>query len=179
MIRVLALALLINVQACSLTRGSDLERRDAVQIAYQYLETEKSILDPEQELAVRKVTTDDLGLTHIKLDHLIKNVPVWGEDFIVHLDKKLRVYRVDGKFTDGLRNLKTTPQLDVKAAQSYVQKEFPGWNIKSSRLIIVADVTPPLLSYDIQLEKNFNTQQIFLDADTGKIIKRLGGVTLD
>lgn len=169
----------ISVSACNLTRGFNSADSKAIEVAYDYLAKEKSIDDPARELPVRAVTTDELGLVHVSLDHVINDVPVWGEDFKVHLDKNSQVYTASGKFTAGLTDINATPRLSVQQAQSELQKDSPGWTINSSKLVILPDINPPVLAYVFSLTQDFETRLIFIDANSGQIVKRLDGVTLE
>ena len=175
----LCLGLIFSASACNFTRGSDLSETAAVRIAYRYLETEKLIPEPARELPLRNVTTDELGLVHIDFEHVVDGVPVWGENFKVHLDRESRVYRADGKFTPGLAQLKITPRLSVAQAQSFLLKQYPNGQITKSKLVILPGLTPPTLAYEFLLEQNSTAQTIFLDANTGRIVMRLDGVTLN
>lgn len=173
------LIVFLSVSACNLTRGSALTDSKAIQIAYDYLAKEKAIADPARELPVRAVTTDELGLVHVNLDHVINDVPVWGEDFKVHLDKESRVYSAAGKFSAGLTHMQTTPRLSAQQARSELQKDYTEWTINNYKLVILPDFTPPVLAYVFSVTHDFKTQLIFVDANNGRIVKRLDGVTLE
>lgn len=173
------LALIFSASACNFTRGSDLTQTAAVRIAYRYLETEKLIPDPARELPLRNVATDELGLVHIDFEHVVDGVPVWGENFKVHLNRESLVYRADGKFTPGLAQLNITPRLSVAEAQNFLLKQCPNGQITNSKLVILPNLTPPTLAYEFLFEQNATPQTIFLDANTGQIVMRLDGVTLN
>lgn len=173
------LAAFCAISACNLTRGANSADSKAIELAYAYLEKEKAITDPARELPVRAVTTDELGLVHVSFDHVINEIPVWGEDFKVHLDKNSRVYSAAGKFSSGLMDMKTTPRLNVQQAQSALPNDYSSWMINDSKLVILPDLNPPVLAYVFSLIRNFETRLIFVDADNGRIVKQLAGVTLD
>ena len=51
---------------------------------------------PEEELIPKEVSTDDLGMTHVKLQQVFRGIPVFAGELLVHFRSPNGVYLVNG-----------------------------------------------------------------------------------
>ena len=82
--------------------------------AKQFLRHSKSLFrisDTYDDFTLKKVTKDDLGMTHAKLQQIYKGVPVFGSELILHSNAVNTIKAVNGRFTPDL-------SLDVTASIS-------------------------------------------------------------
>ncbi|MDF1695576.1 MAG: M4 family metallopeptidase [Saprospiraceae bacterium] len=161
-----------------LKQGNSMESK-----AFNFLENAKGLMkinNPSQEFRVVKIDTDDLGMTHVKLQQVIHGIPVYGSEVIYHTTKDASI--LNGRYT-------STPSLD-----SYV----PSIEKQNAEEIAVTDIggiTPLIedkfdlfdferinaelvifegkLAYHFSIYKNIvDLWEYFVDAQTGEIIDR-------
>ncbi|MCX7571753.1 hypothetical protein OS242_17555 [Tumebacillus sp. DT12] len=75
---------------------------EPLDMAYTFLGTVKELYHveaPRKSFRLRKVSKDELGMTHIRLAHIARDIPVWGDEIIIHIDKNGVVRSVNGQFT--------------------------------------------------------------------------------
>lgn len=53
---------------------------------------------PEMELKLLRSDDDELGFTHYRYARLIKEVPVYGDELILHVNNKSQLYMVNGQY---------------------------------------------------------------------------------
>ncbi|TCP54612.1 peptidase YpeB-like protein [Tumebacillus sp. BK434] len=73
--------------------------------ALKFMDTVKALYhfdSAKKTFRLRKVQKDELGMTHVRLAHICNNIPVWGDELIVHIDKDGVVRSVNGEFTPDL-----------------------------------------------------------------------------
>lgn len=133
---------------------------------------------PAQELTVQLVTTDDLGLTHIRLQQVFADLPVWSAELNVHLDRSNHVYLIQGRYIPTPSLLSTTPQITPEgavqraAAHLSLQSGCPG--CRADLLIFPSADANPRLAYGVavpvSLAEGWN---IFVDAENGAILQKI------
>lgn len=96
---------------------------------FAYLEVMKKSLhidDPRSEFQIVSHETDELGITHVKLQQVFKNKKVYGSEIVLHI-KEGQVYLMNGNYypTPTLENI--TPQIDrsqaIEVAKAAVSKK--------------------------------------------------------
>jgi bacillolysin len=65
---------------------------DAVRELYHFDKAKKTF-------RLKRIDRDELGMTHVRLTHVSNNIPVWGDELIVHFDKEGVVRSINGQFT--------------------------------------------------------------------------------
>jgi len=70
-----------------------------------------------------KLKKDELGMTHLKLQHRYKNVPVWGSELILHSNAGNEIVEVNGQFTPGL-SIDVTPAISSQSALEIALKDL-------------------------------------------------------
>ncbi|GCD09289.1 PepSY domain-containing protein [Clostridium sp. FP2] len=71
-----------------------------------FRENNYGIEDSMNELAELKSSEDSLGLTHIKTQQMVKDIPVFGNEYIIHFNQNGEVYCMNGKYDANAKNAK-------------------------------------------------------------------------
>lgn len=103
--------------------------------ALNFLNTVKDLYHfnkASQSFQVKKVDVDQKGMTHVRLSHVAKGIPVWGDELIVHIDKNNIVRSVNGEFTanvekntDRIGEAKIDSKQAIQAALQDVKVQKP------------------------------------------------------
>ena len=91
-----------------------------------YLDALKSAMEiknPREEFDVKKIETDELGQSHVRMQQKIGNVPVWGSEIIVH-ERNGRLELMNGNYfpTPSVKSLE--PSILKDAAETNVQADL-------------------------------------------------------
>ena len=133
---------------------------------------------PLQELVVYSIKSDDLGYTHVRLQQIFADIPVWGAEILVHLDQDKHVYLVTGRYVPTPSQVKTTPQLTADAAKaivaSHLKKPQSSCPACSSTLIFfINEAHEPRLAYRVLASVSLiEGWAITVDAETGAILQK-------
>ncbi|MCX6150797.1 MAG: M4 family metallopeptidase [Ignavibacteriales bacterium] len=137
--------------------------------------------NPAHELKAISSFTDNLSITHIKYQQEINGVKIFHGQLIVHINPDGSVESVNGRYYP-TPDINTTPLLNTLSAINIAknklgnyksEKEFAELNIydKNNTLVLV---------YEVSLPSYYNpNMQIFIDANTGEIIKIDDGLRYD
>lgn len=94
--------------------------------------------DPQTELALERVTHDEIGMDHVRFTQQVNGVPVHGGELIVHL-REGRITAVNGHYYPGLA-VDTAPKLRLgiaaAAVRAHLQLPTAGLSRDQSRLIV-------------------------------------------
>jgi bacillolysin/thermolysin len=133
------------------------------------------IQDQEAELAVKSVTPDALGMTHVRYDQKHKGLPVFGRQLVVHFDR-LAITSVNGDFAD-VRDVGTEPSIQASAARETAVASL------GKRSPIPPKLAPELLVYvnasgrgrlawevGVATRKPLGFWRVFVDALDGRIL---------
>jgi Zn-dependent metalloprotease len=82
--------------------------------------------DPANELVVRSVERDSLGLAHVRLDQVFNGMRVWSGELNVHLDAGGRVYLVQGAYHPTPASLDQPPRDSEERARAAVAVDVSG-----------------------------------------------------
>ena len=75
---------------------------EPLDMAYTFLDSIKELYHVDKvkrSFRLKRVDQDELGMKHVRLTHLCNDIPVWGDEIIVHIDKTGVVRSVNGQFT--------------------------------------------------------------------------------
>ena len=164
--------------------------------ATQYLEAVKSamnIKNPTEEFAVKKVDTDELGQSHVRMQQKLGNVPIWGSEVIVH-EKKGSIELMNGNYfpTPSVKNL--IPTVSTEVAQTAVKADletkggFDILNENSKKYIGGEQFRSELVIYHVKDEKDgeklawhisaypnmLHRYEYFVDAENGAVLDSYG-----
>ncbi|MDQ7076017.1 MAG: hypothetical protein Q9O24_12935 [Gammaproteobacteria bacterium] len=153
------------------------------QTALAYLQRHKmrfQLDDPQQQLTLLRQKRDLLGFQHLSFQQMQNGVPVWRAVLRVHINRAGEVYRVTGKGVAGLTAVATEPQLGVDEVAQYAVALMPAglnvWKVTSAKLYVYAPwQNGKKLVYQVELHRGLIRQFLLLDADDGRLIKRIAG----
>src|SRR5262245_61329464 len=107
--------------------------KKAVATSLNYLTGDRAqavgINNANKELVVRSAETDELGMTHVRLDRVYNGLKVYGEQVVTHLGVDGNVRSVSGgSVSDSVApiNLNTRPSITSDDALKAAKKTFSG-----------------------------------------------------
>ncbi|UCH90162.1 MAG: FG-GAP repeat protein [Thermoplasmata archaeon] len=115
--------------------------------ALDFIDTYSALfrLDPRTDShSVVSVSSSRLGLTNVKLQQEYNDIPVFGAEFIVHLDRSGDIVYMNGNFVPGI-DIGTTSRISAEEAQRYAKLDLLA---KDSRILFSSISTPELSVYD-------------------------------
>lgn len=123
--------------------------------------------------------SDDLGQTHVRLQQRLHGLPVFGAEYIVHMDRDRNVFAMNGRFTPG-RDLPRDPSVDgwsaiERAAEQagIANAKYSGWPTltyvvnERGNAFLAWRVTASYTSVDGE-----EIDHIFADATSGDLVLR-------
>ena len=140
------------------------------------------LTQPADELRVQSVKTDNLGLTHVRLQQTFQDVPVWAAELIVHLNADAQIYLVQGRYIPTPHNLSTDPELTNQAAlqraADHLGKPLAGClKCQAALVIFAAEGKAPRLAYRVlALLSLAEGWEMMIDARTGTILQQLSAI---
>lgn len=160
---------------------------------YAYLNELKPLLRmhaPEEQFAIRNISSDRFAKTHIRLDQVYKGVPVYGADVVVHLDEQGSGELFNGRYVKVPDGIATTPVISpadaIEKAGLHLNRgnekpvPLPAFSIVADRLKPEATLTlfhkkglfPAFrLAYHVVLfSRDHHRWEYFVDASGGDII---------
>ena len=145
---------------------------------------------PARELRLRSTVTDDSGRRHITWQQHYRNLPVWGQELVAHLDADGSLYALNGRYVptpqtlDSVepviaRNTAVQRALEHLSRRVVIESLSPQWRQllgyegPAAQLCIWVD---PLsqqahLSWHLEIRPDARTRWVyFIDAHTGQIL---------
>ncbi|MCA1010483.1 M4 family metallopeptidase [Halobacillus halophilus] len=134
---------------------------------------------PEESLESTKVTKDELGMTHVKLQQKKNNIPVEGNEVTVHYSSDNRVQSVSGQFNEAIEKEGLPSKASLSASESIklAKKavEAPDQLVESpdSELVYYSFQGENHLAYKVNV--NFlgdspGNWSVYVDANSGEVI---------
>ena len=81
---------------------------------------------PEAEFSIKKAWTDELGMTHVRLQQMLGGIPVEGGELVAHAGADGVFSKINGHHFATPRLSKLTPGLSASAATDLAKKEIGG-----------------------------------------------------
>jgi Zn-dependent metalloprotease len=135
-------------------------------------------ISPPFTAQVKKVQTDSLGFTHVRIAQLYHGLPVVGGEVVVHINNHNIVYYISGRYLPPLA-ISIEPSISAEAVLQAALKEFAG----------TPDVTvskqPSLVVFGSHLAYYFVIEQgsnpvgqwwHYVDAHTGELLQRYNNI---
>ncbi|WP_188454939.1 M4 family metallopeptidase [Virgibacillus oceani] len=152
--------------------------------ALNYLKKNEKIIgvkNPGENLKVKSVQEDDLGMTHIRFNQTKNGVPIEGAEVIVHFNKKNEIVSVNGHHNKAAANNAIDTAASIKAdkalelAKSSVKAPETLAYEPTSDLVVYPFEGKNSLAYKINV--NFLGDEpgnwfVFVDANTGEVIDK-------
>lgn len=147
------------------------------------------IKDPLNEFSIKSSMTDDLGMTHVRLQQKVKNINVYGAEIIIHGSGQTFDF-LNGSYYPTITMEQVIPSLlsdvalsncvkDMGTVQTYKHKTGPifGQLKTSNELVIYPYEGAFYLAYHISTYKNLVERwEYFIDANTGDIINKFQSI---
>ena len=153
--------------------------------------------DAAPDVRVVRTESDDLGLTHIRVQQTVGGVPVFGAESALHL-RDGRAYAWGGDLHPGAVNVRTTPALDaatsIQAAQRALgpveyrrasgdapltgREAAADWAPRAELVVLPHD-GDYVLTYHVRLFVEAPTPanwEVFVDATTGEVVHRFNSI---
>ncbi len=129
------------------------------------------------ELLATRVDTDELGITHVRVQQTVNGVPVFGGEAIVHLDAATGRRHVTDKVEVEL-DVDTTPAIDAIDAQDLAIELEPGGALTEVEpaLYVLRQGDADHLVWMVDLETRDGAgalvakPRLFVDAQTGELV---------
>jgi Zn-dependent metalloprotease len=145
------------------------------------------LIQPADELIVKSVKTDDLGLKHIRFQQVLQGIPVWACEIIVHLDRSNRVYLVQGQYIPTPTDVDIRPVITQGQACSVVAEHLE-WGTEEPRsanchpklVIFAPSDKAPILAYRVLVNVSLiKGWACMVDAQAGDVLEKLSTVYTD
>ena len=149
-----------------------------------FKENNFGIEDSVNELAELKSSDDSLGYTHIKTQQMVKGIPVYGNEYIVHFNQNDEVYAINGKYDATAK--------DTKINKGHFIGEIKALNIAKAQVIFdELEIAPTTKLYLYNINDKYipvymvtlsflyptpGNWQIFVNAETGTIVKAINKI---
>ncbi len=144
---------------------------------------------PRKELALINLKSDNLGMTHVRYEQRVKNLPVFSSSVAVHLDASGEVNSASAEIVPNMiiKNRQgVTSEVAVSKASAAFRKDLPGVApvLKSTTEVIYS---PGLIHHtastdgyyawkvDLTNPKNGADETYFIDERTGAVLFHLSG----
>ncbi|MDD4053056.1 MAG: M4 family metallopeptidase, partial [candidate division Zixibacteria bacterium] len=130
---------------------------------------------PAEELTVSRVSQDDLGMTHVRLRQIYRDIPVIGAELIVHFTPAGELKTVNGAYHPDI-NLDVTPSVDAahasEAADIDLRSFFGAGTPQTPELVVFPWEGKYFLAWRTFLisDTPMGRWEYFIDAKTGQVI---------
>jgi Zn-dependent metalloprotease len=130
------------------------------------------IADPDRELRLLRADGDDLGFTHYRYERLHREVPVYGDELILHVNDKSQVYQVNCNYHASLAAA-AAPSLAAEKAGTLALEQGAGkgmLKVEETALVFYPVRENVRLSWHVMLSGGMNQWEYFIDAATGDVL---------
>lgn len=157
---------------------ANVQKKSPETIALAALNRFKALLnlsDPDKLFIPESTWQDKKGFYHVRLKQQYQGIPVFGKEFLVHLNHKQEVYLMEGHYVKIPENFSLTPSIEALEA---VNRAVHDAGVDTSavyltKLVIYEDDGGlPRLAWQIELQKKGVTWRYFVDAQLGFIFKK-------
>lgn len=127
---------------------------------------------PEMELRLIRSEDDDLGFTHYRYERLIKDIPVYNDELIMHVNNKAEIYQVNGHYHPTVV-LKSDPAIsEAKAGSLALEhgKTNKMQKVDKTELVFYPGKEGLSLAWHVTLSGGMNTWDYFIDAQSGSVL---------
>lgn len=156
--------------------------------AFNYLkknESKTGINNPNENLKVKSVQKDKLGMTHVRFNQSVNGVNVEGSEVVVHFNKDNEVVSVNGRINKTISDkaVDTSASLSgdaaLKTALSSVNAPEELTYEPTTELVVLPFEGENYTAYKVNV--NFMGHDpgnwfVFVDANTGKVIDKYNGL---
>jgi len=149
-----------------------------VAAALQFLTDHKAayeMTNPAEEIKVKRLDRDDLGMQHLRLSQSYQGLPVYGSELIAHFSMDGVLKAINGTYVDNIR-VDPTPQLSaneaLNAATNDLASFFGTGQPSEPELMVFPWERENHLAYRVEIFSStpMGRWEYFVDALTGNII---------
>jgi bacillolysin len=146
---------------------------------------EFDVVDPETEFTTLSESDDNLGYKHIKLQQMVDNIPVFGNQYIVHYDATGEIYAVNGNFDSDAKNYGKNKNFINPNKAVQIAKDQVSFDKDSLNVDLVDNLVPKLYLYNVDnnyvpiylVRVNFLSPDpgdwhIFVNANSGEVVHK-------
>ena len=146
--------------------------------ALKYFEINKNAYrmeSPTEELTLRRIDTDKMGLTHVRIDQVYEGLPVIGGNLIAHFTKSKELKTVNGYFFNDIA-LDITAQISagtaVVTASEDLKSFFGDGEASDPELVVFPWEDEYYLCWRMFLYSDtpMGRWEYFIDAHTGAVV---------
>lgn len=157
--------------------------------AGKYLKEKFKGIDVSKDIKKVKVKQDELGLKHVKVQQMVGNLPVYGQEYIVHLDSNDNVYYANGSYSEKAKNYKAKGEyIKEKDAMDIAKTDI---NFIPSAEVLQEDVvSSEMYLYEVDgefvpvylvkinwlHENSFGDWRVFVNADNGEVVEKYNNI---
>jgi thermolysin len=139
------------------------------------------------ELTVQRVVKDELGMTHVRMQQKVGDLPVLGRQVTAHFDAAGRVTAVHSHYAPGITGMDTTPGIGEKEAQAAAfaaiardrrDLDAGAFVVRpaASLAVFAPGTDPARLGYAMTVRSSKDALVFFkvvVDAKTGELLKKV------
>ncbi len=162
---------------------------------YDYLQVVKSMIqieNPDDEFIIKKQTTDQKGITHIRMDQYFEGIKVYGGEIVLH-EKDESIFLFNGRYypTPNLTDL--APAISLAEAELIIKSDQTNWQnldndqhsfiaheqLKSELVIFHNEKKldqEKLVWHITALPNLIESWEYFIDAQSGEIIQKFSNI---
>jgi Zn-dependent metalloprotease len=156
-------------------------------LALEYLDAAAPLMqikEPTQEFKIKSIEQDALEMTHVRLQQMVKGLPVYGAEIIIHGEGQNFDF-LNGTYFPTIEMENVTPVYESHQTISIAETDLGGAVKYENEVSNVGDLTPKsnlviyphndkfTLAYHITMYKNLvDRWEYFIDANTGEVINK-------
>ena len=150
-----------------------------------FKENNFGIEDSVNELAELKSSDDSLGYKHIKTQQMVKGIPVYGNEYIIHFNQNGEVYAINGKYDANAKNAKINKEhfigenkaLEIAKAQVTFDKLEATPTTKLYLYNVKDEYIPVYLVTLSFLYPTAGYWNFFVNAENGTIVRQVNKIS--
>ncbi|WP_099190430.1 M4 family metallopeptidase [Tepidibacter mesophilus] len=162
------------------------EKSSNIDGVVEFFEENKDLFklnNPKEELKEISTKTDELRNTHIKVQQMYKNTPLFGKQYIIHFNEDGVIYAVNGKIDNNVYNkisdkdhkkLEIREQVAIEVAKSEVNTDTTAKDpdVKSYFYEMDGKYIPVYEVRVLNLGSEPGDWSVFINANNGDVIKK-------
>lgn len=159
--------------------------------AAKYLKSHFGLEDPTKNFSLKKITNDELGYKHVKLQQIVSGIPVYGGEYIVHFDNQGNVYSESGKYYEKAKDFKVKNEFINRNDAVRIAEQNIGFSEENASEKYQPDkIEAVLYLYNVNEEfvpvylvrinwlhaESFGDWRVFVNAYNGEIVRKYNAI---
>jgi Zn-dependent metalloprotease len=166
----------VQAGAATLGGNSNMDDKLTFQTSISHLKQHAQdwgIQNADTEFRLNRISRDNLGQVHVRLDQIYNGIPVFGQQLIVHMEDDGKLRSVMGNYERGIK-VQVEPVLTSEKAKENALKHFSGpvTNTPEAELMLYPMDEKVVLVYRVAMEDISVPRRTvaFVDAKTGVLV---------